>query len=58
MADMSRIAYVETALRGLTTDDPADLATLSHLLVDLRDRALPGSMSRDLIRKVAEERWT
>ncbi|MES9541344.1 Scr1 family TA system antitoxin-like transcriptional regulator [Actinomadura sp. NPDC000600] len=58
MADMSQVAYVETAIRGLTTDDPADLAAASRVLADLRNRALPGNMSRDLIRKVAEERWT
>jgi hypothetical protein len=58
MADMSQVAYVETAIRGLTTDDPTDLAALSRVMVDLRDRTLPGHMSRDLIRKVAEERWT
>ncbi|WP_308427969.1 helix-turn-helix domain-containing protein [Actinomadura livida] len=58
MADMSRIAYIETAIRGLTTDDPADLAEVSRVLVDLRNRTLPGDMSRDFIRKVAEERWT
>lgn len=58
MADMSQVAYVETAIRGLTTDDPADLGTLSRVLVDLRSRTLPGDMSRDLIRKVADERWT
>lgn len=58
MADMSQVAYVETAIRGLTTDDPADLAGLSRVLVDLRNRTLPGDMSRDLIKKVAKERWT
>lgn len=58
MADMSRVAYVETAIRGLTTDDPADLVAASRVLADLRNRALPGNMSRDLIGKVAEERWT
>ena len=58
MADTSRIAYIETAIRGLTTDDPADLAEVSRVLADIRNRALPGDMSRDFIRKVAEERWT
>ncbi|WP_371943275.1 Scr1 family TA system antitoxin-like transcriptional regulator [Actinomadura chokoriensis] len=58
MADMSQVAYVETAIRGLTTDDAADLAAASRVLADLRNRALPGNMSRDLMRKVAEERWT
>ncbi|GGV02233.1 transcriptional regulator [Actinomadura cremea] len=58
MADMTQVAYVETAIRGITTDDPSDLTTLARILVDLRNRALPGDMSRELIRKVAEERWT
>ncbi|RFS82208.1 XRE family transcriptional regulator [Actinomadura spongiicola] len=58
MADRSQVAYVETAIRGLTTDDPADLAAAARVLADLRNRTLPGNMSRDLIRKVAEERWT
>jgi hypothetical protein len=58
MADMTQIAYVETAIRGLTTDDPEDLAALSRVLVDLRNRTLPGDMSQDLIRKVAEQQWT
>ena len=58
MADTCRIAYIETAIRGLTTDDPADLAEVSRVLADIRNRALPGDMSRDFIRKVAEERWT
>ncbi|MFI0447380.1 helix-turn-helix domain-containing protein [Actinomadura sp. 6N118] len=58
MGDMSRIAYVETAIRGLTTDDPVDLVELSRVLAGLRNRSLPGDMSRDLIRKVAEERWS
>ncbi|MGW5416813.1 Scr1 family TA system antitoxin-like transcriptional regulator, partial [Actinomadura geliboluensis] len=58
MADMSQIAYIETAIRGLTTDDPADLGELARVLVELRSRALPADMSRDFIRKVAEERWT
>ncbi|WP_158079156.1 helix-turn-helix domain-containing protein [Actinomadura sp. CNU-125] len=36
MADMSQVAYIETAIRGLTTDNPEDLAALSRVLVDLR----------------------
>lgn len=57
MEDRSEVAYLETAVRGITTDDPVDLAGLSHILRQLRARALPEDMSRDLIGK-ALERWT
>lgn len=57
MDDRSEIAYVETAIRALTTDDPADLAVLARTLVDLRSRALTQQMSRELIIKVAQEKW-
>ncbi|WP_302931618.1 helix-turn-helix transcriptional regulator [Actinomadura sp. WMMA1423] len=58
MEDRSEVAYVETAIRSITTDDPADLSILARTLVDLRARAVTQDMSRELIRKVAEERWT
>jgi len=58
MADRSEIAYAETAVRSITTDDPADLSVLARTLVDLRSRALTQEMSCELIRKVAKERWT
>ncbi|MEV5829164.1 helix-turn-helix transcriptional regulator [Spirillospora sp. NPDC052242] len=58
MEDRSEIAYIETAVRALTTDDPADLAVLARSLMTLRSQALTEQMSRDLIRKVVQERWT
>lgn len=58
MEDRSEIAYAETAIRSITTDDPADLSVLARTLVDLRSRALTQEMSRELIRKVIKERWT
>ncbi|MGI5320840.1 helix-turn-helix domain-containing protein [Actinomadura nitritigenes] len=58
MADRSEVAYIETAIRPLTTDDPADLSAVARTLVALRSRALTEQMSRELIRKVAEERWS
>lgn len=58
MEDRSEIAYIETAVRGITTDDPADLSSLGRTLFELRSRALSQEMSRELIRKVIEERWT
>ncbi|WP_081842319.1 helix-turn-helix domain-containing protein [Actinomadura welshii] len=58
MADRSEIAYVETVIRPLTTDDPADLSEIARTLVALRSQALTEKMSRELIRKVAQEKWT
>ena len=58
MEDRSEVAYAETAIRAITTDDPADLSVLARTLVDLRARAVTRDMSRELIKKVAEERWT
>ncbi|MFG2021124.1 helix-turn-helix domain-containing protein [Actinomadura geliboluensis] len=58
MEDRSEVAYAETAIRSITTDDPADLSVMARTLVDLRSRALTQEQSRELIRKVAQERWT
>ncbi|MBE1532606.1 transcriptional regulator with XRE-family HTH domain [Actinomadura algeriensis] len=58
MDDRSEVAYVETAIRALTTDDPADLSVLARTLVALRSRTLTEEMSRELIRKVVQEKWT
>ncbi|SNR98172.1 Helix-turn-helix domain-containing protein [Actinomadura mexicana] len=58
MADRSEVAYIETAIRPLTTDDPADLSAVARTLVALRSQALTEQMSRELIRKVAQEKWS
>ncbi|MEU9870373.1 helix-turn-helix transcriptional regulator [Actinomadura sp. NPDC048021] len=58
MDDRSEVAYVETAIRAITTDDPTDLSALARTLVALRSRTLTEDMSRELIRKVAQEKWT
>jgi hypothetical protein len=58
MEDRSEVAYVETAIRGITTDNPSELSILARTLVDLRSRALTQQMSCELIREVARERWT
>ncbi|RKS79684.1 helix-turn-helix protein [Actinomadura pelletieri DSM 43383] len=58
MADRSEVAYIETAVRPITTDDPADLSILAKTLVALGSRALTQEMSRELIRKVAHDKWT
>ncbi|MFC5748380.1 helix-turn-helix domain-containing protein [Actinomadura rugatobispora] len=58
MDDRSEVAYVETAIRPITTDNPEDLSTLSRTLVALRSRALTEEMSCELVRKVVQEKWT
>ncbi len=58
MADRSEVAYVETAIRPITTDNPEDLTELARTLVELRVRMLTGEMTCELIRKVVRERWT
>jgi transcriptional regulator with XRE-family HTH domain len=57
MEDRSEMSYMETSIRGITSDDPADLALLSVQLRKLRAKALPEDMSADMLRK-ALERWT
>ncbi|MFC6882350.1 MULTISPECIES: helix-turn-helix domain-containing protein [Actinomadura] len=57
MEDRSEVSYLETTVRGVTTDDPADLAALSDVLRELRARALTEDMSRDVMRE-ALEKWT
>ncbi|MFD0856581.1 helix-turn-helix domain-containing protein [Actinomadura adrarensis] len=57
MEDRSEVSHIDTSIRGITSDDPADLASLSHQLRRLRAKALPESMSREMVRK-ALERWT
>ncbi|RSN60289.1 helix-turn-helix domain-containing protein [Actinomadura sp. WAC 06369] len=58
MKDRSEVAYLETAVRGITTDDSEDLIAVARILDTLRGNALPASMSRELIAKVMEEKWT
>ncbi|MCP9951562.1 helix-turn-helix domain-containing protein [Actinomadura madurae] len=58
MEDRSEVAYIETAVRGITTDNPAELSILARTLIDLRSRALTQEMSCELIGKVIGEKWT
>ncbi|GLZ05944.1 transcriptional regulator [Actinomadura sp. NBRC 104412] len=57
MEDRSEVAYLETTIRGITTDAPADLGALSDAQRELRARALPEDQSQDVIRKALEQ-WT
>lgn len=56
--DAPAIMYLETAAGGQIAED-ADMVTQVMLTFDtLRSEALPRRVSRDLIMKVVEERWT
>jgi hypothetical protein len=52
------VLYAETAVRGLTTNDQDDVAAAIERFEAIRTEALPLSMSLELIKRTAEERWT
>lgn len=52
------ILYLETAVEGQTIERPAQVRKAALAFDRLRAEALPRGASRELIRKVAEERWT
>ncbi|MCP2342544.1 transcriptional regulator with XRE-family HTH domain [Actinomadura rupiterrae] len=54
MEDRSQVAYLETAIRGITTDAREDLANLSEALRKLQAKALPENQSLDVIQKEIE----
>jgi transcriptional regulator with XRE-family HTH domain len=53
-----RMVYLETAAEGQVTDSPSVVAHVALSFDRLRAEALPWGASRDLIRRVAEEKWT
>ena len=52
------MAYLETAAHGQVTDSALTTAHVALSFDRLRAEAESRAASRDLIRKVAEERWT
>lgn len=52
------ILYVETAVEGQTIERSALVSRAALVFDRLRSEALPSRASRELIGKVAEERWT
>ena len=56
--DTPVIVYAETAVEGITIDKPTLVSKAAQAFERLRSEALPRSASRDLIRRVAEQRWT
>lgn len=52
------VAYLETAIHGLTTGDQDEVAAAVKQFEAIRIEALPLSMSLELIKRTAEEKWT
>jgi transcriptional regulator with XRE-family HTH domain len=52
------IVYMESPDQGQTTEKSSVVAKVSEIFDTLRAEALSRGASRDLIRKVAEQRWT
>ena len=52
------MVYLETAAEGQIADSPAIVAHAMLRFDALRSEALPRAASRDLIMKVAEDKWT
>jgi hypothetical protein len=52
------VLCAETAVRGPTTDDQDDVTAAIERFEAIRAEALPLSMSLELIKRTAEERWT
>jgi transcriptional regulator with XRE-family HTH domain len=56
--DAAAIAYLETVAGGQITEESSAVAGVALTFDTLRSEALPRRASRDLIMRVAEERWT
>lgn len=56
--DTPGMVYLESPSSGETTRHPGTVARITVTYDTLRDEALGARASRDLIRKVAEEKWT
>ncbi|MEV5709317.1 helix-turn-helix transcriptional regulator [Actinoallomurus sp. NPDC052274] len=57
LQDRSELAYMENPVRGMTTEETADIQILSNRYDAIRSCALPVGASRELIRRVMEEKW-
>ena len=57
LEDRSEVAYVDSAIRGLTVNDPDEIASVARTLIEVRSFALPAGHSREIIQRTREERW-
>lgn len=58
LGDTSSIVYLETAITGQVVEAPSVVSQASLTFDTLRSEALPRAASKNLIMKVAEDRWT
>jgi transcriptional regulator with XRE-family HTH domain len=58
LEDGSTAVYLETPVRGLVTTSPEDVARAGAVWEMIKADALPVGMSKELIARTAEERWT
>jgi hypothetical protein len=58
IGDAPSVAYLETAADGQTVEDASTVTAVMLKFDTLRSEALPRRTSRDLIMKVAEDKWT
>ena len=56
--DAPPVAFLATAGEGQTIEEPSMVSTIAFSFDTLRTESLPRKASRDLIIKMAEERWT
>ncbi len=57
VADMSAMVYLESVADGQTVEDSDRVSQVGACFDVIRGEALPVGASRDLIMRVAEERW-
>jgi hypothetical protein len=58
LPDLPGIVFLDSVADGQTIEDAAIVSQVTQRFDALRAEALPRGVSRDMIRKVAEERWT
>jgi transcriptional regulator with XRE-family HTH domain len=58
LKDGGQVAYRESVLRGETTIDRDDITRLNMLFASIQAHAYPLNQSLEIIRKVADEKWT
>ena len=58
LSDLPGIVFLDSVADGQTIEDAAIVSQVTQRFDALRAEALPRGASRDMIRKVAEERWT
>jgi transcriptional regulator with XRE-family HTH domain len=56
--DGGKVAYLDTAVRGIVTSSRDDISHLEDSWEAIRTQAFPTDMSMEIINRTVEERWT